>query len=133
MSSYKCSAIGLPKLGANFVGEATLHPQGSSGRRNAGREARTLRRLRKTNDSSTGIATPEALDIARYVTDMAAQLEAMATAARLDLPAYFLGLATVETELFIRTAALAEAEREIGKSSEAGSENRQRQDDISFR
>jgi len=48
-------------------------------------------------------STEEALDVARYVTDMTAQLEAMASAARLELLAYFLGMAKAEAELFVRT------------------------------
>ena len=55
--------------------------------------------------------TREALDVARYITDMTAQLEAMAIAARLDLLAYFLGMARAESEIFVRTNAVAEAER----------------------
>jgi hypothetical protein len=54
----------------------------------------------------------EALDVAHYITDMTAQLEAMAVAARLDLLAYFLGMAKAESELFVRTNAVVEAERE---------------------
>jgi hypothetical protein len=54
----------------------------------------------------------EALDVAHYITDMTAQLEAMAVAARLDLLAYFLGMAKAESELFVRTNAVAEAETE---------------------
>jgi hypothetical protein len=52
---------------------------------------------------SPGEATGEALDIARYVADMAAQLEAMSAAVELDLLAYFLGMAKAEAELFVRT------------------------------
>ena len=55
--------------------------------------------------------TREALDVARYITDMTAQLEAMAIAARLDLLAYFLGMAKAESEIYVRTNAVAEAER----------------------
>jgi hypothetical protein len=55
--------------------------------------------------------TREALDVARYITDMTAQLEAMAIAARLDLLAYFLGMAKAESEIYVRTSAVAEAER----------------------
>jgi hypothetical protein len=55
--------------------------------------------------------TREALDVGRYITDMTAQLEAMAIAARLDLLAYFLGMAKAESEIYVRTNALAEAER----------------------
>jgi len=46
---------------------------------------------------------PDAIDVARYVADMTAQLEAMANAAHLDLLAYFLGMAKAESELFART------------------------------
>ena len=49
--------------------------------------------------------------MARYITDMTAQLEAMAIAARLDLLAYFLGMARAESEIYVRTNAVAEAER----------------------
>ena len=55
--------------------------------------------------------TREALDVARYITDMTAQLEAMAIAGRLDLLAYFLGMAKAESEIYVRTNAVAEAER----------------------
>src|SRR6202042_339742 len=69
------------------------------------------RPLRKANDSSHRAVTHEALDVARYITDMTAQLEAMAIAARLDLLAYFLGMARAESEIYVRTNAVAEAER----------------------
>ena len=68
-------------------------------------------RSQRANDPSHGVVTREALDVARYVTDMTAQLEAMAVAARLDLLAYFLGMARAESEIFVRTNAVAEAER----------------------
>ncbi len=51
------------------------------------------------------VAPREAFDVARYVTDMSAQLEAMAISARLDLLAYFLGMAKAEGDLFLRTHA----------------------------
>jgi hypothetical protein len=66
---------------------------------------------RGANDPSQGAVTREALDVARYITDMTAQLEAMAIAARLDLLAYFLGMAKAESEIYVRTNAVAEAER----------------------
>src|SRR6202034_3557031 len=69
------------------------------------------RPLRKASDSSHRAVTHEALDVARYITDMTAQLEAMAIAARLDLLAYFLGMAKAESEIYVRTNAVAEAER----------------------
>ena len=62
--------------------------------------------------------TREALDVARYITDMTAQLEAMAIAARLDLLAYFLGMAKAESEIYVRTNAVVEAERADEESCE---------------
>jgi len=53
-------------------------------------------------------ATREAVDVAGYVHDMTAQLEAMALAAGLDLLAYFLGMARSEADLFVRTNDVAE-------------------------
>ena len=50
----------------------------------------------------------EALEVARYVTDMTAQL---AVAARLDLLAYFLSMAKMEGDLFIRGNAQAGGSR----------------------
>jgi hypothetical protein len=66
---------------------------------------------RRANDPSHAAVTQEALDVARYITDMTAQLEAMAIAGRLDLLAYFLGMAKAESEIYVRTNAVAEAER----------------------
>ena len=43
--------------------------------------------------------------MARYVADMTAQLEAMAVASRLEMLAYFLGMAKAESELLLRTHA----------------------------
>ena len=76
----------------------------------AGRNG-SARPLRKANDPSHRAVTHEALDVARYIADMTAQLEAMAIAARLDLLAYFLGMARAESEIYVRTNAVAEAER----------------------
>jgi hypothetical protein len=67
--------------------------------------------LRRANDPSHRAVTREALDVARYITDMTAQLEAMAIAGRLDLLAYFLGMARAESEIYVRTNAVTEAER----------------------
>ena len=67
------------------------------------------------------IAPREAFDVARYVTDMSAQLEAMAIAARLDLLAYFLGMAKAEGDLFLRTHAGSDgAADESAESGAAG-------------
>src|SRR5271167_2410103 len=46
---------------------------------------------KRAGDPSQGFATREALDVARYVADLTAQLEALAVAADLDLVAYFRG------------------------------------------
>ncbi len=59
---------------------------------------------------AAGVASREALDVAAYVSDMAAQLEAMALSARLDLLAYFLGMARSEADLFARTKEGPEGE-----------------------
>jgi hypothetical protein len=76
------------------------------------------RPLRRADDASRGVVAREALDVANYITDMTAQLEAMAIAARLDLLAYFLGMAKAESELFVRTNAVAEAEAESEADAE---------------
>ena len=77
------------------------------GRSGKGAPARSLRRA---DDSPHGVVTREGLDVARYITEMTTQFEAMAMAARLDLLAYFLGMARAESELYVRTNAVAEAE-----------------------
>ena len=79
------------------------------GRTGKGTVARPLKRA---DDAAQRTVSREALDVARYVLDMTAQLEAMATAARLDLLAYFLGMAKAESEMFVRTSAPAKAEFE---------------------
>jgi hypothetical protein len=91
--------------------------RGEPGRAGKGAPARLPKRA---DDPSHGIVTREALDVARYITDMTAQLEAMAIAARLDLLAYFLGMARAESELFVRTKAVAEAEGRDDVSFEPG-------------
>jgi len=83
------------------------------------RKSAPTRALNGSDDSFGGTVTREALDVARYITDMTAQLEAMAMAARLDLLAYFLGMAKAESEIYVRTNALAEAEREDEEPYEA--------------
>jgi hypothetical protein len=53
---------------------------------------------------------------------MTAQLEAMAIAGRLDLLAYFLGMAKAESEIYVRTNAVAEAEHTDQQAFEAAIE-----------
>jgi hypothetical protein len=74
---------------------------------------------KRADDPSRGVVAREALDVAHYITDMTAQLEAMAVAAHLDLLAYFLGMAKAESELFVRTNAVAEVGREAEAEPEA--------------
>ena len=62
--------------------------------------------------------TREALDVARYIAGITAELEAMANAARLDQLVYFLGMAKVESEIFVRTYGAPEAERAEEESDE---------------
>jgi len=93
--------------------------RGEQGR--AGKSA-AARQPKRADDPSRGVVAREALDIAQYITDMTAQLEAMAVAARLDLLAYFLGMAKAESELFVRINAVAEAEREVEAEAEAEAE-----------
>ena len=60
------------------------------------------------NGLGKGVAAREALDVASYISDMTAQLEAMSLAAGLDLLAYFLGRARSDADLFVRTNASGE-------------------------
>ena len=90
----------------------------------AGKGALAARPLKRSDSASLRVVTREALDVARYVSDMTAQLEAMATAARLDLLAYFLGMAKAESEMFVRTTAIAKGGLEEGEPGEAEREDR---------
>lgn len=89
--------------------------RGEHGR--AGKSA-PARLPKRADDPSRGVVAQEALDVAHYITDMTAQLEAMAVAAHLELLAYFLGMAKAESELFVRINAVAEAEREAKPEAE---------------
>jgi hypothetical protein len=90
--------------------------RGEHGRAGQSALARTPKRA---DDPSRGVVAREALDVAHYITDMTAQLEAMAVAAHLDLLAYFLGMAKAESELFVRTNAVAEVDREAEASEDS--------------
>ena len=86
-----------------MAGESGFPRRKRSGR---GRDAGDPQLLgTKPPEIPSRVAPREAFDVARYVTDMSAQLEAMAIAARLDLLAYFLGMAKAEGDLFLRTHA----------------------------
>jgi hypothetical protein len=62
--------------------------------------------------------TREALDVARYIAGMTAELEAVANAAHLDRLVYFLAMAKAESEIFVRTYGAPEAERAEEESDE---------------
>ena len=100
--------------------------QGRAGKSAPGRPPK------RADDASHGVVTREGLDVARYISDMTAQLEAMAIAARLDLLAYFLGMARAESELFVRTNAVAEVQGADEASYEAAPGNRESQEHDSF-
>ena len=65
----------------------------------------------RADDSSHRVVTRDPLDVARYLADLVAQLEAMAIAAHLDQVAYFLGMAKAESDISVRINAVAESER----------------------
>src|ERR1700722_13631095 len=73
---------------------------------------------RGADDPSHWAVTREVLDVARYITDVTAQLKALAIAAHLDLLAYFLGLAKAESETSVRVSGVPEAERVEDESHE---------------
>ena len=73
---------------------------------------------RRADDPSHGAVAREALDVARYITGMTAKLEALAISARLDRLVYFLGMAKAESEIFVRTHGVPEAERAEDESNE---------------
>ena len=73
-------------------------------------KSNTERSPRRADDPSRMAVTRETLDAARYIIDMTTQLEAAAITARLDRLAYFLGMAKLESEIFVRTYFALEAE-----------------------
>ena len=73
-------------------------------RRRVGGQAHALRRESPTSD---GVDAPT---VANYIAEMTAQLESMATAAGLDLLAYFLAMARAEGEAAMRADARAPSE-----------------------
>jgi hypothetical protein len=66
---------------------------------------------RRAHDPSHRAVTREVLDVARCITDVTAQLEALAIAADLDRLAYFLGMARAESETLVRVSGVPEAGR----------------------
>ena len=85
---------------AEEVGFLRHKPGGGRGGKHA-----PPRSPRRADDPAHGAATREVLDVARYITDVTAQLEALAIAAHLDrLAYYFLGMAKAESEILVRVS-----------------------------
>jgi hypothetical protein len=76
---------------------------------------------RRADDPSRVVVTRETLDAARYIIDMTTQLESAAITAHLDGLAYFLGMAKLESEIFVRTYFALESERAEEESDELNS------------
>ncbi len=98
---------------AEEVGLLRRKPGGGRGGKRARRGS-----PRRAGDPSHGAVTRKVLDVARYITDVTAQLEAVAFAARLDRLAYFLGMAKTESEILVRANGVLEAERAEDESHE---------------
>ena len=77
----------------------------------------------KPGDGRAGKRAPPrsqgALVVARHITDVTAQIEAVAIKAHLDRLAYFLGMAKVESELIVRASGDPEAERRGEESDQS--------------
>jgi hypothetical protein len=91
---------------AEEVGFLRHKPGGGRGEKRA-----PSRSPRRAEDPSHGAVTREVLDVAGYITDVTAQLEALAIAAHLDRLTYFLGMAKAESEILVRVSGVPEAER----------------------
>ena len=92
-----------------------MRPKRGDGR--AGRNA-PARSPRRTDDPPRGAVTGERLDVARYITDVTAQLEALAVAAHLDRLVYFLGMAKAESKILVRIEGVLKPERAEDESHE---------------
>ena len=112
----------LDGLSELMAGEETYTRRKRPEHSRTGKSAPT-RTLRREQDPALR-ASREALDVARYVSDMTAQLEAMANAARLELLAYFLGMAKAESEMFVRTSTISTDETEDDDSPAATTDAR---------
>ena len=104
--------LALPDGLSDPMADEVGFPRRKRGEHGKAGNSAAARAPKRADDPSRGVVAREALDVAHYITDMTAQLEAMAVAAHLDLLAYFLGMAKAESELFVRTNAVAEAGRE---------------------
>jgi len=79
-----------------------MHPKRATNRSEARRRSGV--QAPPPPDRTASLAA-EAIAVARYIADMSGQLESMASAARLDLLAYFLAMARAEGEASARADA----------------------------
>jgi hypothetical protein len=88
-------------------------------KREDGRAAKSApaRSLRRADNPDGAVTREEELDAARYIAGMTAKLEAVAIAARLDRLVYFLGMAKVESEMFVGAHSAERAEEESDESA----------------
>jgi hypothetical protein len=98
---------------AEEVGFLRHKPGGGRGEKRA-----RPRSPRRAEDLSHGAERREVLDVVRYITDVTAQLEALAIAAHLDRLAYFLAMAKAESEVLVRVSGVPKAERPEDESHE---------------
>ena len=92
-----------------------MKPKREDGRAARNAPARSPRSADKP--SHVAVTREEELDAARYIAGMTAKLEAVAIAARLDRLVYFLGMAKVESEIFVHTHGAEGAEEESDESA----------------
>jgi hypothetical protein len=92
-----------------------MKPKRGDGRAAGSAPARSPRRADKP--SHRAVTREEELDAARYIAGMTAKLEAVAIAARLDRLVYFLGMAKVESQMFVRAHGADRAEEESDESA----------------
>ncbi len=78
-----------------------MHPKRATNRS----EARRRSGVQAPPPDRTASLAAEATAVARYIADMSGQLESLASAARLDLLAYFLAMARAEGEASARADA----------------------------
>jgi hypothetical protein len=98
---------------AEEVGFLRHKPEGGRGGKHA-----PPRLPGRADDPSDEAMTREVLDVARYITGMTSQLEALAITAHLDRLAYFLGMAKAESEILVRVSGVSEAEPAEDESHE---------------
>jgi hypothetical protein len=98
---------------AEEVGFLRHKPEGGRGGKHA-----PPRLPGRADDPSDEAMTREVPDVARYITGMTSQLEALAITAHLDRLAYFLGMAKAESEILVRVSGVSEAKPAEDESHE---------------